>query len=70
MLNFAVVPLVGTWIEIFVPLLNTSSTRVVPLVGTWIEICAETGTSRSNRVVPLVGTWIEIQTLGIAEIPG
>ena len=38
MLNFAVVPLVGTWIEIQVEIENIKEFLVVPLVGTWIEI--------------------------------
>ena len=38
MLNFAVVPLVGTWIEIKVLSEGISAVIVVPLVGTWIEI--------------------------------
>ena len=35
---FIVVPLVGTWIEIFWILQSSNIARVVPLVGTWIEI--------------------------------
>ena len=31
-------PLVGTWIEIILPLSVAPSAVVVPLVGTWIEI--------------------------------
>ena len=38
MLNFAVVPLVGTWIEIYGPATAREIAVVVPLVGTWIEI--------------------------------
>ena len=33
-----VVPLEGTWIEIFVTLLVSCPYSVVPLEGTWIEI--------------------------------
>ena len=38
MLNFAVVPLVGTWIEILKLYNPYPGVSVVPLVGTWIEI--------------------------------
>ena len=38
MLNFAVVPLVGTWIEIDLKYYLNTNEEVVPLVGTWIEI--------------------------------
>ena len=34
----SVVPLVGTWIEIFSYNLDIPIETVVPLVGTWIEI--------------------------------
>ena len=54
----SVVPLVGTWIEIF--LLNLLYLLfVVPLVGTWIEIPVA-AVPAELQVVPLVGTWIEI----------
>ena len=33
-----VVPLVGTWIEIYSMMRTMLSSEVVPLVGTWIEI--------------------------------
>ena len=38
MLNFAVVPLVGTWIEMKIAQYMQLRHGVVPLVGTWIEI--------------------------------
>ena len=56
----AVVPLVGTWIEITVFGLLFCPLLVVPLVGTWIEIKCDIITAMAWLVVPLVGTWIEI----------
>ena len=60
MLNFAVVPLVGTWIEIPSTLFKNAIGKVVPLVGTWIEIDLKYYLNTNEEVVPLVGTWIEI----------
>ncbi len=40
--KIAVVPSVGTWIEIFVNGFSTHSKTVVPSVGTWIEITVDT----------------------------
>ena len=59
-ITFAVVPYVGTWIEI--PTLKEVLTvdEVVPYVGTWIEILCGRRTSTTRKVVPYVGTWIEI----------
>ena len=38
-----VVPLVGTWIEIFYFITHGITPMVVPLVGTWIEIISSMG---------------------------
>ena len=56
----AVVPLVGTWIEMCKIYVRTPDIFVVPLVGTWIEILRRCDISSKYSVVPLVGTWIEI----------
>ena len=56
----SVVPLVGTWIEIFIIKESELTAEVVPLVGTWIEIYEMKNYSPEMKVVPLVGTWIEI----------
>ena len=56
----AVVPLVGTWIEIRDMLPRFLPLSVVPLVGTWIEIQRNEKQEQFRYVVPLVGTWIEI----------
>ena len=37
-ITFAVVPYVGTWIEISPPVGQNVQAHVVPYVGTWIEI--------------------------------
>ena len=37
-ITFAVVPYVGTWIEICNLCIEFTSVNVVPYVGTWIEI--------------------------------
>ena len=38
-ITFAVVPYVGTWIEMTVSQNRDNIDSVVPYVGTWIEIC-------------------------------
>ena len=58
--KIAVVPLVGTWIEIIYQKKLTKSIFVVPLVGTWIEMPDVFSLLSPVTVVPLVGTWIEI----------
>ena len=62
-----VVPLVGTWIEIFLKRNQAPTMEVVPLVGTWIEIDHHPNLPKMPYVVPLVGTWIEI-ICGLTEI--
>ena len=60
-ITFAVVPYVGTWIEIFFGFLACLSIPdVVPYVGTWIEMRLMVINYYSKVVVPYVGTWIEI----------
>ena len=57
----AVVPYVGTWIEISHNTQSTYTVLVVPYVGTWIEIEALCAYALDGEeVVPYVGTWIEI----------
>ena len=59
-MGITVVPLVGTWIEIWDVAEQKRAYEVVPLVGTWIEINYTPVAMESPEVVPLVGTWIEI----------
>ena len=57
----AVVPLAGTWIEIFYSHVVKEYKIVVPLAGTWIEIMRSRILQGRICVVPLAGTWIEIK---------
>ena len=61
--KIAVVPLAGTWIEIFLPFYYLLQRPVVPLAGTWIEIFLIFPINQNLSVVPLAGTWIEIIVL-------
>ena len=56
----AVVPRVGTWIEISVREHVLCQVVVVPRVGTWIEILLTSRRTFHSLVVPRVGTWIEM----------
>ncbi len=58
--NFAVVPYMGTWIEIFRIFHPPISFYVVPYMGTWIEISLNPAIFFQPSVVPYMGTWIEI----------
>ena len=58
---YLVVPLAGTWIEIYGNGRYDRVEPVVPLAGTWIEIDAVLlQFEKPGDVVPLAGTWIEI----------
>ena len=59
-ITFAVVPYVGTWIEIFKIGCSPILENVVPYVGTWIEMITRFFSAPISFVVPYVGTWIEI----------
>ena len=39
--HYFVAPLVGAWIEILMPDVNTEGYAVAPLVGAWIEILSD-----------------------------
>ena len=57
----AVVPYVGTWIEIDYGIrMQMLVLHVVPYVGTWIEMRSSFFQGHTHPVVPYVGTWIEI----------
>ena len=56
-----VAPLVGAWIEIFLPFVGCRMVNVAPLVGAWIEMSTNGDTAPSAKVAPLVGAWIEIR---------
>ena len=60
LVNIAVAPFVGVWIEITVVQISCIATNVAPFVGVWIEI-HRNGTSMPPIIVaPFVGVWIEI----------
>ena len=61
-----VAPLVGAWIEIFIPSVLVMGLFVAPLVGAWIEIFAISRAFCSLNVAPLVGAWIEMVFVKIA----
>ena len=48
LVNIAVAPFVGVWIEIIPDRLKTASTVVAPFVGVWIEIPSVTTEKKSN----------------------
>ena len=60
LVNIAVAPFVGVWIEIhnFTSLYNSIS--VAPFVGVWIEITVYVYMLPISCVAPFVGVWIEI----------
>ena len=62
LVNIAVAPFVGVWIEIYKRQAKRLPCRVAPFVGVWIEICKgwHTGTD-PYTVAPFVGVWIEIK---------
>ena len=60
LVNIAVAPFVGVWIEI-VPLARyTLHPAVAPFVGVWIEILNNKLLQHLHLVAPFVGVWIEI----------
>ena len=61
LVNIAVAPFVGVWIEICVSSSSFPAIVVAPFVGVWIEICLGGRHHQSERVAPFVGVWIEIE---------
>ena len=60
LVNIAVAPFVGVWIEIFLFILLSCHEVVAPFVGVWIEIVANGMPVEFTYVAPFVGVWIEI----------
>ena len=60
LVNIAVAPFVGVWIEISLTYSNICPGCVAPFVGVWIEITSWDGARWKNNVAPFVGGWIEI----------
>ena len=60
LVNIAVAPFVGVWIEISIYLSYCSFKSVAPFVGVWIEMTLIPVGLTSLLVAPFVGVWIEI----------
>ena len=60
LVNIAVAPFVGVWIEMDSKDVSTCGNNVAPFVGVWIEIAEEVSRSTAKKVAPFVGVWIEI----------
>ena len=61
LVNIAVAPFVGVWIEISVKKTPSNAFFVAPFVGVWIEIDEEITAVLEQYVAPFVGVWIEIK---------
>ena len=61
LVNIAVAPFVGVWIEISKPSSSSCFQKVAPFVGVWIEINWSGDFCRTLAVAPFVGVWIEIR---------
>ena len=61
LVNIAVAPFVGVWIEIYNQSGHYYGVTVAPFVGVWIEIYTEREGDRKRSVAPFVGVWIEIR---------
>ena len=64
LVNIAVAPFVGVWIEITDGGKEPEVDDVAPFVGVWIEIHNFTSLYNSISVAPFVGVWIEICFVG------
>ena len=60
LVNIAVAPFVGVWIEISLFGGLAGMPTVAPFVGVWIEILVTVIMSCCKPVAPFVGVWIEI----------
>ena len=60
LVNIAVTPFVGVWIEIYHLISRITGNFVTPFVGVWIEIIKQAVKFVSTAVTPFVGVWIEI----------
>ena len=64
LVNIAVAPFVGVWIEIVKRTHSLIGKKVAPFVGVWIEICWVMSSMNIIYVAPFVGVWIEIMNVG------
>ena len=60
LVNIAVAPFVGVWIEIYNQSGHYYGVTVAPFVGVWIEIVYDLEDVEEVSVAPFVGVWIEI----------
>ena len=60
LVNIAVAPFVGVWIEICWVMSSMNIIYVAPFVGVWIEMIVQTPAASCLPVAPFVGVWIEI----------
>ena len=60
LVNIAVTPFVGVWIEISMDDYRGYNMCVTPFVGVWIEISYWAESQARKGVTPFVGVWIEI----------
>ena len=60
LVNIAVAPFVGVWIEIYLKTTFCYFHLVAPFVGVWIEIRSNGICNKGIMVAPFVGVWIEI----------
>ena len=70
LVNIAVAPFVGVWIEIMSFRLRISDWQVAPFVGVWIEIRTQIKLSTYLSVAPFVGVWIEISGITASSSSG
>ena len=63
LVNIAVTPFVGVWIEIASISSCSVASSVTPFVGVWIEITHSVSKITEDRVTPFVGVWIEIREM-------
>ena len=71
LVNIAVAPFVGVWIEIISKWKNSTPKVVAPFVGVWIEIVNPILCVHVTPVAPFVGVWIEmiVQTPAASCLP-
>ena len=60
LVNIAVAPFVGVWIEMPYLSIKYWIISVAPFVGVWIEIEVTGTIEKAKLVAPFVGVWIEI----------
>ena len=60
LVNIAVAPFVGVWIEICNVMFSVPPFMVAPFVGVWIEMFFRSLIDSEDRVAPFVGVWIEM----------